>query len=103
MLTKCRKCAICAVAVGTACTLCSEVAAAIVETESQGSLYIAADQPHNHDELKPWEPTDKILIRPGTTAGTTFQPVWGEIPVSVASTVRLSWWMSQLEAAPAPG
>jgi hypothetical protein len=65
----------------------------MTKPESHGAFYIAAaDQPHSHDEMKPSEPNDQILLRAGYTAAMTIQPAWGEIPQSVASTVRLSWW-----------
>jgi hypothetical protein len=95
MLRKCRKCAICAVAVGTACTVCGEVAGALAEPTSSVMLYIAADagadQPHDHSEPKAPTPTGTLTIQAATTAATTIQPLWGEIPASIATSTPLRW------------
>jgi hypothetical protein len=98
MLRQCRKCANCAVAVGTACTLCGEFAAATVEPESSVRLYIGTDvgtdQPHTHDEPKAPTPTGTLTVRAVTTASTVAQPQrWINIPASIASSPFL-WWQA---------
>jgi hypothetical protein len=74
MLRQCRKCAICAIAVGTACTLCGEVAAAMVEPASNVRLYMAvdagADQTHDHREPRPPISTAALVIRQATAVAT---------------------------------
>jgi hypothetical protein len=71
----CRKCAIGAVAIGAACTICGEVASAMADHVSRINLYIAvdagADQPDDNDR-KPEAPmlTGALVIRNMTAVAT---------------------------------
>jgi hypothetical protein len=86
--SECRNCAIGFVAAGTVCTLCAELAAAMVKPESQVSLYISVDQPHDHREPRAPTPMGALqLVTGSTTSADSSSLSWlsGEIPSSIAA------------------
>jgi hypothetical protein len=93
----CRKCAIGAVAVGTAGTIAGEFAAAMAQ-RSHVSLYINVDQPHDNREPKAPTPTRAIEIAAVSTAASTAGMMFS-IPSSIASSPHF-WFAPKY---PTPG